>query len=93
MNLLILPTLEKYTGTVRYAFKSRGWKTGHDGMSFSVWDMEWVEGGEAESRGGGGRKRRLDEREWVRRTGGRDGAGVWLKGVWREGGVGPRVGA
>ena len=82
VNLLILPTLERYTGSVRHALKSRSWNTVHDGMSYSIWDMEWVDAGEAESRGGGSKKRRLDEREWVRRWGelppSRGGTGLGL---------------
>lgn len=100
VNLLILPTLQKYTGSVRNALKSRSWNTIHDGMSYSIWDMEWVEAGEAEARGGGSRKRRLDEREWVRRWGelppSRGGGGVgkvgWNKGRWSESKTGMRKG-
>lgn len=40
VNLLILPTLERYSGSVRNALKSRSWNTVHDGMSYSIWDME-----------------------------------------------------
>jgi hypothetical protein len=89
VNLLILPRLERYTGSVKNALKSRSWNTIHDGMSYSIWDMEWVEAGEAESRGGGSKKRRLDEREWVRRwgelppsRGGMGKQGGWNKGRW-----------
>jgi len=91
VNLLILPTLERYTGTTRNALKSRSWNTIHDGMSYSIWDMEWVEAGEAEARGMGSKKRRLDEREWVRRwgelppsQGGMGKKGGWGKGRWEE---------
>lgn len=101
VNLLILPRLEKYTGSTRNAFKSRAWNTIHDGMSYSVWDMEWVEAGEAEARGGGSRKRRLDEREFVRRWGelppSRGGGGLgkvgWNKGRWSEGKTGMSKGS
>lgn len=91
VNLLILPTLEKYTGSTRNAIKSRSWNTIHDGMSYSIWDMEWVDAGEAEARGGGSKKRRLDEREWVRRWGelppSRGGMGKtgWGKNRWSVG--------
>ncbi|CCX06306.1 Similar to hypothetical protein [Tuber melanosporum Mel28]; acc. no. XP_002838402 [Pyronema omphalodes CBS 100304] len=56
--LLIIPRLERYTGTVRNALKSRSWNAIHDRMSYSIWEMHWVEAGEAESRGGEGKKRR-----------------------------------
>jgi len=86
VNLLILPALERYSGSVRYSLKSRSWNTIHDGMSYSIWDMQWAEAGAAESRGGGSRKRRLDEREWVRRwgelptsKGGAGKGGEWAK--------------
>lgn len=91
VDLLILPTLEKYTGSTRNALKSRSWNTIHDGMSYSIWDMEWVEAGEAEARGGGSKKRRLDEREWVRRWGelppsrGGMGKNGWGKNRWSVG--------
>lgn len=91
VNLLILPTLEKYTGSTRNALKSRSWNTIHDGMSYSIWDMEWVDAGEAEARGGGSKKRRLDEREWVRRWGelppsrGGMGKNGWGKNRWSVG--------
>jgi flagellar biosynthesis GTPase FlhF len=94
VNILILPTLERYTGSVRNALKSRSWNTIHDGVSYSIWDMEWVEAGEAESRGGGSKKRRLNEREWIRQWGelppSRGGPakeremGRVPPGVWRE---------
>ncbi|KAI5799850.1 histone deacetylation protein Rxt3-domain-containing protein [Geopyxis carbonaria] len=89
VNLLILPVLERYSGTVRHAFKSRSWKGQHDGMSYFIWDLEWVDAGEAESRGGGNKKRRLNEREWVRKWGqlppSQGGMGQkdgWNKGRW-----------
>lgn len=91
VDLLILPRLERYTGTVRNALKSRSWNAIHDGMSYSIWEMHWVEAGEAESRGGEGKKRRLNEREWVRRWGelppSRGGMGDkgWAKRRWAEG--------
>ena len=83
VNLLILPPLERYAGCVRHALQSRGWRARHDGMSFAVWDTQWVAAGEAEARGGGGRKRRLAEREWVRRWGELPPGGArWGKGGW-----------
>ncbi|KAA8911533.1 histone deacetylation protein Rxt3-domain-containing protein [Sphaerosporella brunnea] len=92
VNILILPTLERYTGSVRNAFKSRSWNTIHDGVSYSIWDMNWVDAGEAESRGGGSKKRRLNEREWIRRWGELppskggpiQGMGKLPPGLWRE---------
>ncbi|RPB13050.1 Rxt3-domain-containing protein [Morchella conica CCBAS932] len=94
VNLLILPTLERYTGSTCNGLKSRSWGTIHDGMSYSVWDIEWVEAGEAEARGGGSKKRRLDERDFVRRWGelplsrGGMGNNGWSKNRWTVSGDG-----
>lgn len=91
VNLLILPTLQRYASTTRNAFKSRSWNTTHDGVSYVVCDLEWVDAGEAEGRGISGRKRRLDEREWVRRWGtlppelGGMGDDGWARRRWRKG--------
>lgn len=88
VDLIILPTLEMYSGTTRFGIKSRSWKTNHDGMSYSIWGLQWVPSGEAESRGPGSKKRRLDEREHVRKWGevpkslGGAGGEGWVKNTW-----------
>jgi len=62
LTLLILPSLEKYNSSVWHGVKSRMWGDNHDGMSFKIERMEWVDEGVAsrnEERGGAARRRRL----------------------------------
>jgi len=61
LTLLILPTLQKYASRVAHGVKSRAWGDDHDGLSFRVVKMAWVDekGGRGEERGGGSRRRRL----------------------------------
>jgi hypothetical protein len=44
IKCLVLPTLERYTGTVCKALRSRSWETRHDGLSFRVVGIRWVDG-------------------------------------------------
>lgn len=62
LTLLILPTLQKYASRVAHGVKSRAWGDDHDGLSFRVEKMAWVDekGGCGEERGGGSRRRRLN---------------------------------
>lgn len=62
LTLLILPTLQKYASRVAHGVKSRAWGDDHDGLSFRVEKMAWVDekGGRGEERGGGSRHRRLN---------------------------------
>ncbi|KAL4968510.1 uncharacterized protein BDV14DRAFT_167198 [Aspergillus stella-maris] len=61
ITLLILPKLERYDSSVLFGLKSRGWEQNHDGMSFKVLRIEWVDEGvgRAEERGGEARRKRL----------------------------------
>lgn len=61
ITLLILPALELYSPSVMYGLKSRRWGDNHDGMSFHVESIEWVDEGAAkgEERGGEARRKRL----------------------------------
>lgn len=61
ITLLILPPLERYEPSVMYGLKSRSWGDNHDGMSFKVERIEWVDEGAAkgEERGGVARRKRL----------------------------------
>lgn len=49
ITLLILPTLDRYTGSSRFGISSRTWpetgKTQHDGVSFAVLKVDFVAGG------------------------------------------------
>lgn len=61
ITLLILPRLERYDSTVMFGLKSRVWDGRHDGMSFKVHRVEWVDDGvgRGEERGGEARRKRL----------------------------------
>ncbi|KLJ05579.1 hypothetical protein EMPG_10934 [Blastomyces silverae] len=61
ITLLILPTLERYDSTVMYGLKSRPWGDNHDGMSFKIERIDWVDegGSKGEERGGEARRKRL----------------------------------
>jgi hypothetical protein len=61
ITLLILPKLERYESSVLFGIKSRVWDGSHDGMSFKVQRIDWVEegAGRGEERGGEARRKRL----------------------------------
>lgn len=61
ITLLILPKLDRYDSSVLFGIKSRTWDGSHDGMSFQVLRIDWVEegAGRGEERGGEARRKRL----------------------------------
>jgi hypothetical protein len=61
ITLLILPRLEKYDSTVMFGLKSRKFEGRHDGMSFKVHSVDWVDDGvgRGEERSGEARRKRL----------------------------------
>ena len=61
LTLLILPTLQFYASTTVHGIKSRAWGNNHDGVSFRVEKIAWVDGGvsNAEERGGEARRKRM----------------------------------
>ncbi|KAJ5645930.1 hypothetical protein N7490_002302 [Penicillium lividum] len=61
ITLLILPRLDQYDSTVMFGLKSRKWDGRHDGMSFKVYRVDWVDDGvgRGEERGGEARRKRL----------------------------------
>ncbi|KAF2262337.1 Rxt3-domain-containing protein [Lojkania enalia] len=62
IDLLILPRIQEYVGTVEYGISSRR-STNHDGLSFTIHKMRWVEegfGSRGQERGAAAMKRRLD---------------------------------
>ena len=61
LTLLILPPLKIYASTVAHGIKSRLWGRDHDGMSFKIEKMEWVNEGVAagEERSGKAKKARM----------------------------------
>ncbi|CAL5869865.1 uncharacterized protein PFLUO_LOCUS4096 [Penicillium psychrofluorescens] len=61
ITLLILPRLERYDSAVLFGIKSRVWDGRHDGMSFKVHRIDWVDEGvgRGEERSGEARRKRL----------------------------------
>ncbi|KAF2017149.1 Rxt3-domain-containing protein [Aaosphaeria arxii CBS 175.79] len=62
VELLILPKIDKYEGTVEYGMSSRKSRT-HDGLSFMINKIRWVEddvGSRGQERTAAAMKRRLD---------------------------------
>ncbi|KAJ6155316.1 Histone deacetylation protein Rxt3 [Penicillium chermesinum] len=61
ITLLVLPRLEQYDSTVLFGIKSRKWDGRHDGMSFKVHAVDWVDDGvgRGEERNGEARRKRL----------------------------------
>ena len=61
LTLLILPTLQEYASHVSHGLKSRTWGNSHDGMSFKIENMSWVDegAGNGEERSGEARRKRL----------------------------------
>lgn len=58
LTLLVLPALEKYTSRIAHGIKSRSWGNTHDGMSFKILSMEWIDG-RIEERSGQARRNRM----------------------------------
>lgn len=61
LTLLILPTLQKYTSRVAHGIKSRPWGSNHDGLSYQIQKVAWVDeqSSRGEGRGGESRHKRL----------------------------------
>jgi hypothetical protein len=61
ITLLILPRVDQYESTVMFGLKSRKWTGRHDGVSFKVHRVEWVDDGvgRGEERSGEARRKRL----------------------------------
>ena len=61
LTLLVLPTLEKYASHVAHGIKSRSWGSTHDGVSFRIEKMEWVneKRSNGEDRNGEARRKRM----------------------------------
>ncbi|KAE7996946.1 hypothetical protein FH972_001622 [Carpinus fangiana] len=66
ITLLILPALENYASSTWHGVRSRAWGNNHDGMSFKIERVEFVDEGadwSAIERGPGGTKERLKRRD------------------------------
>lgn len=61
ITLLILPRVDHYESTVMFGLKSRKWTGRHDGVSFIIHRVDWVDGGvgRGEERSGEARRKRL----------------------------------
>jgi hypothetical protein len=61
LTLLILPALKNYASHIRHGIKSRAWGDRHDGMSFMIEKMAWVDegAGYGEERGAEARRKRM----------------------------------
>ncbi|KAJ5325455.1 uncharacterized protein N7506_008557 [Penicillium brevicompactum] len=61
ITLLVLPRVNQYDSTLLFGLKSRKWDGRHDGMSFKVHAVDWVDEGvgRGEERGGEARRKRL----------------------------------
>ncbi len=61
ITLVVLPQLQDYASTVAYGIKSRSWGGNHDGTSFKIDKIAWVDEGigKGEERGGEARRKRL----------------------------------
>ena len=61
ITLRILPALENYTGTIAHGVKSRDWGSDHDGLSYQIDKIAWVDerNGQAGDRSAAARKQRL----------------------------------
>ncbi|KAI9716746.1 MAG: hypothetical protein M1828_007553 [Chrysothrix sp. TS-e1954] len=69
VTLQILPALKSYASTTRYGMRSRSWKRGnHDGVSFAIRSVDYVDEGEA-ARMGFPRPRGRVERKRLQRDG------------------------
>jgi len=43
ITVLLLPGLERYTSTNMHHVTSRSWDDGHDGLSFAIWKIKFVD--------------------------------------------------
>lgn len=61
ITLLVLPRVAQYDNTLMFGLKSRKWDGRHDGMSFKVHAVDWVDEGvgRGEERNGEARRKRL----------------------------------
>ena len=61
LTLLILPTLEDYASRISHGIRSRPWGNDHDGLSYHIEKIAWVDekASQGEERGGEARRKRL----------------------------------
>lgn len=61
LTILILPALETYASRICHGIKSRPWGNDHDGLSYRIEKIAWVDekAAQGEERGGAARRKRL----------------------------------
>lgn len=62
ITLLVLPPLQKYESSIMYGIRSRPWGKTHDGMSFMVLRIDWVDEGvnsRGQDRGASAKRKRM----------------------------------
>lgn len=61
LTLLVLPALENYSSRTSHGIKSRPWGNDHDGLSYRIEKISWVDekSSRGEERGGEARRKRL----------------------------------
>ena len=61
LTILLLPTLENYASRISHGIKSRPWGNDHDGLSYRIEKMAWVDekASRGEERSGEARRKRL----------------------------------
>lgn len=93
ITLLILPPLESYSSTNQHHIWSRDWNSKHDGMSYMIHSIEFVDegGNRFVERGAAARKMRISMEESARREAAA-GLLMFANGASNGGGV-VRVGA
>jgi len=84
ITLLILPKLRRYTSSVRHGIASRDWPGSHDGFSYAIHKLRWVDEGAMRGCERSGRARREARRR-------RDREGKAVLRVFRRG-KGTRLG-
>lgn len=72
ITVLILPQLEKYASTTRFGIRSREWGEArdgyqgtHDGLSFMVMNIKWVDGVDGAAGRSGGERKKMVVRDLV----------------------------
>ncbi|KAF2404959.1 Rxt3-domain-containing protein [Trichodelitschia bisporula] len=61
ITIVIAPKLEKYKGTTRFGVASRSWGGNHDGLSYMILRVRWVDEGLSRGFGRSGEARRKSE--------------------------------
>ncbi|KAI9251817.1 histone deacetylation protein Rxt3-domain-containing protein [Phascolomyces articulosus] len=66
VTLRVVPTLKRYTGTIRHCISSRTWNGNHDGSSYWVENVEKIQRGDAQPIGRHGMKANMNKYAYER---------------------------